>query len=198
MTANHKAALRRQIRGMNPGEHARNEESAAICRHILDSESYQISETIAGYMPLPWEADITSVLEAALKNGKRLVLPRCEDAPHMKFFVVNSFEKDLQKGAYGLLEPVNGLQAMCEEEIDLMLVPLEGIDPRGYRLGKGGGYYDCILKGQSFMSLGCALSWQHVAQVPAEAWDQPLSACADRDGIYYYEGLCAERKNPWK
>ena len=72
------------------------------------------------------------------------------------------------------------------DALELLLVPLEGIDPSGMRLGKGGGYYDCLLADRSITTLGCALSWQWTVQVPCQAWDKPLSACADMNGIHLF------------
>jgi 5-formyltetrahydrofolate cyclo-ligase len=71
--------------------------------------------------------------------------------------------------------------------VDLILVPLEGIDNNGYRLGKGGGYYDFLLEKTGAYSMGCALTWQHVENMPLDQWDKPLSACADVHGIHEFK-----------
>lgn len=182
---NDKSLLRRHIRSLDPGREARERESAAICAHILQSPWYREARVIGGYMPLPREADITPVLLDALAAGKTLALPLCGDAPHMTLRHVASLE-ELIPGAYGIREPREDSEIIAVDALDLLLVPLEGIDPRGMRLGKGGGYYDCLLSGRRPNTMGCALSWQRVERVPAQPWDMPLTACAHRDGVEYY------------
>ena len=65
-------------------------------------------------------------------------------------------------------------------------MPLEGVDRKGFRLGKGGGYYDRLLADCMAYTLGCALSWQWADQVPRDTWDIPLHAVADDQGIHEF------------
>ena len=186
MTAlNEKAALRRAIRSLHQGDEARARESEALCGHILRSPWYREAQVIGGYMPLLREADVTPVLLDALKRGKTLALPLCGEAPHMTLRRVASLE-ELIPGAYGILEPRKDAEIIPADALDLLLVPLEGIDPSGMRLGKGGGYYDCLLAGSPVRTMGCALSWQWAEHIPADEWDRPLCACADRNGIHIF------------
>ncbi len=177
-----KRELRIHLRALHEGQAVRDAQSAAICQHILKSPVYAAASVIGGYIPLPREADITPVLLDALTKGKTLVLPLCGAAPHMTLRWVTSL-KDLVPGAYGILEPCGDAPVLPVEAVELLLVPLEGIDPDGFRLGKGGGYYDCLLPKARGVTMGCALSWQWTERVPREPWDIPLKACADACGI---------------
>lgn len=136
-------------------------------------------------MPMAHEADIRPVLQEALLQGKIVALPLCAVPPHMTLRIVRSFE-ELHTGAYGLLEPSEDAPVIQAEALDLLLVPLEGVDRAGFRLGKGGGYYDHLLAGESVLTLGCALSWQWVDALPVDPWDQPLHACADASGVHIF------------
>lgn len=180
-----KRALRHALRAQrgNPEEAAR--QSSCICRHILTSEAYRRARVIGGYMPLLHEADITPVLLDALRCGKMLALPRCQTPPNMTFHRVGSLEP-LITGAYAIPEPDAAAPQIRPEEIDLLLVPLEGIDRRGFRLGKGGGYYDCLLGECRLLTMGCALDWQRTDELPADVWDQPLACCAFADGLQWF------------
>ncbi len=180
-----KAALRKAIRALYPGQAARDAESAHLCRHILGSDEYRRARVIGGYMPLLREADITLVLQDILATGRTLALPLCGDAPHMTLRRVTSLD-ELVPGPYGLLEPAPTAPLIDPDRIELLLTPLEGIDPTGMRLGKGGGYYDCLLSGHEIPTLGCALTWQWTSCVPADAWDKPLNTCADMHGIHTF------------
>ncbi len=177
-----KKEMRRYLRALFPGDAQRNAQSDAICRHILASPEYGSARVIGGYMSMRHEADVLPVLRDALASGKMLALPLCGQAPFMTFRAVYSLD-DLLPGAYGIPEPSPDAPLVAPEDIDLLLVPLEGIDFRGYRLGKGGGYYDRLLSEADGFSLGCALSWQITDEIPRDPWDKPLSACAGPAGI---------------
>lgn len=137
-------------------------------------------------MPMLREADVTEVLQDALRTGKTLALPLCGKAPCMTLRRVDSLEK-LVPGAYGIPEPPADSEEISADRVNLLLVPLEAIDPNGMRLGKGGGYYDRLLAGKQVCTLGCALSWQQLAQVPRDPWDKQLDACADMTGIHFFD-----------
>lgn len=185
MIAMTKQQLRRQIRSRCGNETARAEQSACLCQHILQSKEYQNAAIVGGYMPMRHEADILPVLRDVLESGRKLLLPLCGQAPHMTLRIVSSLEA-LVVGAYGILEPAADTPVYQETAPVLLLVPLEGIDYQGYRLGKGGGYYDRLLSQGSFVSLGCAFDWQWTEKLPRDAWDIPLNACADTRGIHYF------------
>lgn len=180
-----KQAIRRQVRSDFPGQADRAAQSQSLCSHVLAWPVYRQARVVGGYMPMPWEADVTPVLLDALASGKTLVLPRCEGSGRMSFRQVSSLE-EIQPGRYGLLEPEPGAAAVPVEEIELMLVPLEAITPKGMRLGKGGGYYDRVLARFSGVTLGMVLQHQWVESLPVEEWDRPLNAGADMLGIYLF------------
>ena len=181
-----KKALRRAVRQAFPGAEERARQSDSICGHALGWEGYRKAGVIGGYMPMNHEADVTEILRHALESGKALALPRCGKPPEMTFHRVNSLD-ELVGGAYGLLEPNANASAIAPEEMDLLLVPLEAVDRQGMRLGKGGGYYDCLLRGRSLCSLGVAMNHQLVEQVPTDEWDQPLSAVVTARGVVSFD-----------
>ena len=180
-----KREYRSLIRSRHVGESARAEQNKRICEHILASEIYQNAAVIAGYIPLKWEADITPVLEDALRRGKTLALPLCGPAPEMTFRRVTALS-ELVPGAYGIPEPPAHSHEITLTAEDLILVPLEGIDDSGTRLGKGGGYYDCLLREQQVPAMGCALAWQCVRELPKDPWDVALKMCVTPNGVRYY------------
>lgn len=182
MTAMNKSVFRRMLRNIRGTQQERDKQSGEICRHILQSEVYKSAKVVAGYAALPHEADVTSVLQDAFIQGKTVVMPLCGSAPHMTLRRISLLD-ELRPGRYGIPEPPGNAPVFAAADVDLLLVPLEGIDQYGYRLGKGGGYYDCLLEATEVYSLGCALTWQMVDEVPRDAWDKPLSACACLHGV---------------
>ncbi|MGN0746339.1 MAG: 5-formyltetrahydrofolate cyclo-ligase [Aristaeellaceae bacterium] len=186
MQAADKAALRRAIRSRFPGEDVRRAESEAMCRHILAWEPYRRAEAVGGYIPLRREADVTAVMRDALASGKTLVLPRVESEGSMTLRRVRSLEA-LVPGAYGIPEPDGDTEIVPLAALSLLIVPLEGIDRLGMRLGKGGGYYDRLLADTPCATLGAVMSWQWEERIPAQPWDKPLQAAADLRGIHLFE-----------
>lgn len=186
MAVSEKGVLRRDLRALFQGRDERDRQSALICSHILASGWYREAKIVGGYIPMAREADVTAVLRAALDAGKTLALPRCGTAPHMTLRRVAKLA-ELIPGAYGIPEPGEDTEIIDAAALDLLLTPLEAIDSSGIRLGKGGGYYDCLLAGRDVRTMGCALSWQLVERIPAEAWDRRLRACVFQDGIRYFD-----------
>ena len=181
-----KSALRRKVREAFPGGEARDAQSRALCDIAAAWEPFRQAQVIAAYMPLPREADVTPLMRLILAQGRTLVLPRCEDAGVMTFRRVDRLEA-LPKGRWGFPEPAENAPVVPPEQVDLILVPLEAIDPRGMRLGKGGGYYDRILCRTDALTLGAALSHQFVGHVPAERHDIPLHAVVSAAGVQIFD-----------
>lgn len=180
-----KAALRRAIRARFPGKAQRDAQSERICHAIAQSPLFYCANVIGGYMPMAREADITPLLRLALAQGKTLLLPKVEGTRQLSMRRIDSLSA-LVCGAYGIAEPPADSPVVSPDTMNLLLTPLEGIDPAGIRLGKGGGYYDALLPLKNGVALGCALPWQWVAQVPRESWDIPLDACTDGEEIRYF------------
>ncbi len=185
MIAMNKPELRAFIRSRHQGSEVRAMQSRMICRHILNSREYRSAYVIGGFVPLKWEADIMPVLKDALLSGRKLVLPRCGQAPHMTLRQVFALE-ELQPDQFGIPSPSADAPIVPVSAVDLLLVPLEGIAGNGLRLGKGGGFYDQLLAENQVFAMGCALSWQRCEEIPREPWDHPLDACADCDGIHCF------------
>ena len=181
-----KQQLRRLVRARRPDEAACAAESRALCEGLLRTEIWQAARTVAAYMPLPHEADVRPLLMAALREGKTLLLPRVAEG-RMAFLRAEELSA-LQKDDYGILTPPAGAAALSPEEIDLMLVPVEALDGRLRRLGKGGGWYDRVLAaGRPCRAAGVLLRHQWVREVPCGAWDQRLDAAVDADGLHLPE-----------
>ncbi len=180
-----KAALRKMLRARFAGEAQRNEESSRMCDLIASSSLFHDASVIAGYMALPWEADITKLMAFVMSQKKTLLLPRVEN-PHIMTMRKVFAMSELVRGSYGILEPSQDAPIIPCDDIELLLTPLEGIDREGIRLGKGGGFYDTLLTSMKGITLGCALSWQWVECIPADPWDVKLNACADSRMIHWF------------
>ena len=134
---------------------------------------------------LAWPAPLLQkwLLSLLLCQGKRVAFPRCEAKGEMVFCPVISLNQ-LVRGRYGILAPRDDAPSIALDSIELMLVPLTAADKTGGRLGKGGGYYDRILRDFQGTACGLVLPHQWVERVPMGARDVHLSYLCDGSGVH--------------
>jgi 5-formyltetrahydrofolate cyclo-ligase len=130
-------------------------------------------ELIGGYHPTPKEFDCLPLLRRLAGDGWALALPAVVgDAPLL--FHRWAFGERLTKGQRGIMQPASGEIVRPA----LLLIPLLAFDPRGYRLGYGGGHYDRTLDALRadgpVLAIGVAFDAQEVAQLPVGPHDQRL------------------------
>ena len=92
----------------------------------------------------------------------------------MEFYFIKS-SADLIKGKYGLLEPDTAkCKTATPTDKSLCVVPALSFDAKGFRLGRGGGYYDRFLKSFKGKSAGfCYNSFLRLT-LPKEYYDMPV------------------------
>jgi 5-formyltetrahydrofolate cyclo-ligase len=80
-------------------------------------------------------------------------------------------------------------------EIDFVIVPGLGFTKRGYRIGRGMGFYDRFLAQTDFMGVSCGLAFEEqiVADLPILDHDVPLSMLATDQGIRRFASNCIEK-----
>jgi 5-formyltetrahydrofolate cyclo-ligase len=94
----------------------------------------------------PEELDTRAWLGLVLAGGRRLLCPRVDrKGRRLRLYEVQDLQADLRPGALGIPEPRAGAPEVVPVEVDWVLVPGLAFDPRGYRLGRGAGYYDRLL-----------------------------------------------------
>lgn len=132
------------------------------------------------YCAIAPEPDITPVLQEILKQGKTLLLPKCESSGIMTARIINDLA-ELTPGAFGIKEPPEESTVFPPEEIDLILVPGLAFDRKCHRLGRGKGYYDRFLSGQRTMGICLCL----LPAIPVEEHDKPMDAVMTENEILY-------------
>ncbi|EMG01779.1 5-formyltetrahydrofolate cyclo-ligase [Leptospira borgpetersenii str. 200701203] len=92
---------------------------------------------IIAYVPDKWEVKIDP--KTLDWTEKEIYFPKITDR-ELEFVLPEVWEN----GPFGILEP-NGTKILSPHEADWIIVPALGYDEFGYRLGRGGGFYDRTL-----------------------------------------------------
>ena len=169
-----KAALRKQIRekkrAMTEGEIL--EASARLGQLFATSEAYRQAKSIYGYLPYNQEVRTVPMLEQALRDGKRVAVPKCY-GDEMRFIWMEDLSK-VEKGYAGIPEPVED-GPVADDETALVLMPGLAFDPEGRRIGYGGGFYDRFLaKEPDHPTLALCYAFQMLPKLETEEFDIPV------------------------
>lgn len=167
-----KAALRQEMKNRMSGlsEEYRRAAEAAIVGHLLETPVYQQATVIFCYVGTNGEIDTRPILDAVLKAGKILGVPRCSGKGRMEVFRIEKLD-ELEKGAYGIMEPKEGCPVIPKDSIQLAVVPCLSCTAEGMRLGYGGGYYDRYLEHSSCRSIALCRERMMCHMIPKESHD---------------------------
>ena len=80
---------------------------------------------------------------------------------------------------HGIPHPAEG-EALVPE---VLLVPLNAFDDRGYRLGYGGGYFDRTLAGMQTIAVGVGFELGRVPDTHPQQYDRPMQWVATEAGV---------------
>ena len=127
------------------------------------------------YVSFGNEVATHSMIKEALYQKKRVVVPKIKSKNTLKVYEIANFKKDLGKGSFGILEPIQSKRrSTLKTEIDLAVVPGVCFDQKkGTRLGFGAGYYDRFLQGikDTTALIGIAFEQQLAKGVPCQVHD---------------------------
>lgn len=79
------------------------EKSLRIMRRIEETETFKNADNLLAYIDFRGEVATGTLIEKAWELGKKVYVPRVA-GKEMEFYRIHSFG-DLEKGAYGILEP---------------------------------------------------------------------------------------------
>lgn len=151
--------------------------------HATNLSEYKNAETVFCYVGRKEEIDTLPILKDILEKGKRLGVPRCIEKGVMKVYEIKSL-KELEVGAYGILEPCGSCICIEQSEIDIAFVPCLSSSIEGRRLGYGGGYYDRYLEKTGFTRIVLCREQIIEKEVPVDKHDQKMDIVISEKEIY--------------
>lgn len=169
-----KTELRREIRTRKRAmtEEEIETRSAKLGQLFFASEAYQKAKTIYGYLPYNQEVRTVPMLERALKDGKKVAVPKVY-GEEMKFLYLDDLNA-VAKGYAGIPEPIAD-EPVADDETALVLMPGLAFDPQGHRIGYGGGFYDKFLAAEPHHpTLALCYEFQMLPKLDVEDHDIPV------------------------
>lgn len=163
--------------------------AAAAASSVLDLPSYQTASLILAFLSMASEIDTSPLIEAALRDGKRVAVPRI-DGDDIAFVELAPDWRSWPRDRWDIPTPPPAAPTLAPEAIarlrTLALVPGLAFDDAGRRLGRGKGYYDRFLasvaaefkrsadRAMPFVALGYGFAEQRLERVPAGKLDRQL------------------------
>jgi len=136
------------------------------------SELYQKATAVYGYLPYNQEVRTVPMLERAIRDGKRVAVPKCY-GDEMRFIWMEDLGK-VEKGYAGIPEPVED-GPVADDKTALVLMPGLAFDREGHRIGYGGGFYDRFLADEpEHPTLALCYAFQMMEHLQTEEFDIPV------------------------
>ena len=160
-------AIREKKRAMTEDEIENR--SAKLAQLLYASDAYRNAKTIYGYLPYNQEVRTVPMLEQALRDGKRVAVPKVF-GDEMKFLYLEDLTQ-VAKGYAGIPEPIAD-EPEAQDRTALVLMPGLAFDPQGHRIGYGGGFYDKFLAAEpNHPTLALCYDFQLLPELETEEHD---------------------------
>jgi 5-formyltetrahydrofolate cyclo-ligase len=139
---------------------------------FAQSEAYRKAKTVYGYLPYNQEVRTVPMLEQALREGKRVAVPKIY-GDTMKFLYLDDLSR-VEKNDMGIPEPIADTP-VADDKTALVLMPGLAFTKQGDRMGYGGGFYDRFLAEEpDHPTLALCYDFQMVDSLPTEEFDIPV------------------------
>jgi 5-formyltetrahydrofolate cyclo-ligase len=159
---------------LGPAEQVRLNE--LIQKQILEQWSPRW-KNILMYINQPDEVETIPIIKKLISEGKNLCVPSYHSGTKFYFpSILQDFEKELEAGKFGILEPKEKFIRPFEaEKLDIIFIPGLAFDRKGNRLGYGFGFFDELCRSTKAFKIGLAYNLQMVEQLEPHDKDVRLN-----------------------
>ncbi len=188
-----KNLLRKEIQKVRDNLNVKLRESASkkIAKYFFKTDEYIKAKNIFIFYPFRSEVNTVIIIKKAIADKKKIILPKVSGKT-LKLFFVDDIYKQLEQGAYGIMEPNERLCKQADvKQIDLAVIPGVCFDEKFNRLGYGGGFYDGIIPTlpKKAKKIALCFSAQILKEVPVEEHDSKVDVIITEQKIYKNEGI---------
>ena len=148
--------------GQSISNESKNKLGLQIQKHALEIIDTRDINNIALYFPFRNEVNTNILVKAFTNLHKNIYMPKVLDETNMAFNLLCNKSK-FSINRFGIKE-LDNTDYIDINNIDLMFIPMVGVDPNGCRLGYGSGYYDRIVSSfdkQSIKPLLVGLAFEY-------------------------------------
>ena len=167
--------------------------SSTIVNRFMELPQYEAAGSVMFYVDVRSEVRTRGKLEAALGQGKSIVVPYCVDG-ELELFLLEDMS-ELEIGMYKILEPRAEFRTQPDKQVavetlDLIMVPGVAFDYEGGRTGHGKGYYDKLLTSArpDAPLVAVAFECQMFPEIPMAEHDIYMDKVITEDRIYKGRG----------
>jgi len=162
-----------------------------INRVLLANTTLKRCKTIAAYLNLPSEVNLSEFIRGAQKRGQSVCVPVVDATKRVMEF------RDLPVDFERQNQTEEDLVLLTQKkrklnELDCALIPLLVFDSHGNRIGMGGGFYDKFFEDSKTRPLliGIAYELQKAEKIIPQEWDVKMDLIASEQGLRRRVGAC--------
>ena len=162
-----------------------------INRVLLTNATLKRCKTIAAYLSLHSEVNLSEFIRKAQKRGQSVCVPVVDATKRAMEFrdLPVDFERQNRIEEDRVLLTQKKRELI---ELDCALIPLSVFDSHGNRIGMGGGYYDKFFENPKTRPLlvGIAYELQRAEKIIPQEWDVRMDMIATERGLRRRIGAC--------
>lgn len=141
------------------------------------------------------EVPTDALIKFYLRQGAQVFLPHWSGSPeNLTFLPVDGMDIEtfmVSKKSFWRVEKEKKMPLDLSHLIphsSICFIPGIAFDPSGWRLGRGGGFYDHFLKTlpNGVLKVGLAYDLQRIAYFPKDTWDARVDVLITEKGMYEF------------
>ena len=160
---------------------------AAITQSFLNLLKQTPGDIVSVYNPTPFEVDCKPIIEALYDHGKTVCFPAKLNPTHQQMIYKALTPEEYRQSPKSDFF-LQGFNSNIVDP-DILLIPLVGYHPMGYRLGYGGGYVDSVLYSlrhqKPITAVGVGYSFLEISQPFFESHDEKLDVIITEKQVLY-------------